>query len=287
MKATWKKYLLNASLIIVGGGLIFLLVETIRAKNTGFETKTLWDWMELLVIPVVLAVGAFYLNRSERTVERQIAERRIKEDRQLAEDRANLEREIATDRQQEAALQAYFDRMADLLLEKKLLTTKDKEVRDVARIRTISVLQMLDENRKGLVIKFLYEAELISKSTPIVNLQGAYLVQAELYQTNLQDAYLVGVDLRQALLFDTNLAGANLARANLYRTNLLTSKLAGANLSLSNLQGANLLSANLKGAILRNAILLEANMRGAMLDGADMDGVLLKGATMPDGTIHE
>ena len=64
MKPTWKKYLLYASLIIVGGGLILLLVETIRAKNTGFETKTLWDWMELLVIPFVLAGGAFYLNRS-------------------------------------------------------------------------------------------------------------------------------------------------------------------------------------------------------------------------------
>lgn len=64
MKPTWKKYLLYGS-VIVGGILLFLLEETIRLKNTGFERKTLWDWMELLVIPFVLALAAYLLNRSE------------------------------------------------------------------------------------------------------------------------------------------------------------------------------------------------------------------------------
>ena len=94
MKSRWKQYLLYASLMFVGGSLVFILIETVRAKNTGFETKTLSDWMELLIIPLFLAGGAFYLNRSERTTER----------------------EIAADRQQEAALQAYIDRMSELLI---------------------------------------------------------------------------------------------------------------------------------------------------------------------------
>src|SRR6185436_681231 len=98
MNSRWKQYLLYASLITVGGGLIYILVETVKAKNTGFETKTLWDWMELLIIPLILAVGAFFLNRSER----------------------KTEREIAKDRQQEQALQSYFDQMTELLLEKDL-----------------------------------------------------------------------------------------------------------------------------------------------------------------------
>lgn len=107
MKSTWKTYLLYASLVIVGGCLVFILVETVRAKNTGFETKTLWDWMELLIIPLVLAIGAFFLNRSERATERETTNKR-----------AELEREIAKDRQQEAALQAYLDRMSDCCLRK-------------------------------------------------------------------------------------------------------------------------------------------------------------------------
>ena len=110
MKRAWKTYLLYGSAIVAVGVLAYILIETVRLKNTGFETKTLWDWMELLVIPLVLAIGAFYLERSERAV-----------DRKTADDRAKLERELATDRQQEAALQAYLDRMAELLLKENLL----------------------------------------------------------------------------------------------------------------------------------------------------------------------
>ena len=28
--------------------------------------KTLWDWLQLLIIPFVLAIAAFFLNRTER-----------------------------------------------------------------------------------------------------------------------------------------------------------------------------------------------------------------------------
>ena len=66
MRFIWKEYLLYATVFIVGVILLFILEETIRFGNTGFETKTLWDWMELLVIPLVLALGAFVLNRSEK-----------------------------------------------------------------------------------------------------------------------------------------------------------------------------------------------------------------------------
>ncbi len=169
MNSRWKKFFLYASLIIVGGGLIFILVKTVQAKNTGFETKTLWDWMDLFIIPLVLAIGAFFLNRSER----------------------NTEREIATDRQQEAALQSYPDRMAELLLKEKLRTTKNKEVRNVARTRTLTVLRGLDVKRKGLVLRFLHEAELVKSPEPIVNLFGADLQNADLHRVDLEGAVML------------------------------------------------------------------------------------------------
>jgi len=168
MNQSLKKYLLYALYILVGVGLVYGLIQVIligySASWTGFTTKTLWDWMELLIIPLVLAGGVFYLNRSERAVERRIAEDRTKEDRRLADDRAKLEREIATDRQQEAALQAYIDRMAELLLKEELRNSEEnEEVCNVARIRTLTVLRGLDPKRKGLVLLFLKEAELINK----------------------------------------------------------------------------------------------------------------------------
>src|SRR3990172_95740 len=124
-----------------------------KSKNTGFETKTLWDWMELLIIPLVLAIGAYYLNRSER----------------------NTDREISTDRQKEEALQTYLDQMADLLLKKNLRTSENEEVRNVGRTRTLTVLRGLDKTRKGIVLKYLHEAGLVAKEKTIISLRGADL----------------------------------------------------------------------------------------------------------------
>ncbi len=60
--------------------------------------KTLWDLMELLIIPAVLAIGSILFNQAQKANELKIAEQRNKN-----------EQEIATDRQREAALQSYID----------------------------------------------------------------------------------------------------------------------------------------------------------------------------------
>lgn len=247
MKSIWQKYLLYASIVIVGG---YILFETIRLKNTGFEGKSLWDWMELLIIPAVLAVGAFYLNHSERAVERQIAE-----------DRAKLEREIATDRQQETALQAYIDRMSELLLKDKLRTTRNKEVRNVARTRTRSVLDGLDSMRKRFVLAFLFEAKLINTPEPVIYLVGANLKNVNLYMANLESSVLHGANLQYSNLNFASLQNADLSRVNLEY----------ASLSLTNLIGADLTYAVLRNANLTYAFLRNTDLRGANLDNANLE----------------
>jgi len=136
MKKGWKTFWPGIRKSIVVGLIVFLIAQAVlffyTIPESGFSGKTLWDWMELLLIPMLLAAGAFSLNRSERVSERRRIEERTKEDRKLAEGRAKLEREITTDRQQEAALQAYLDRMADLLLKENLRTGENKDIRDIA-----------------------------------------------------------------------------------------------------------------------------------------------------------
>ena len=167
-------------LFVIAAILIFAIWRASFVSWTGFgdfttptgefiRGKTVWDWMGLLVIPLTLLIGGYILNRSEREIERKIAS-----------DGAELEREIAKDRQREQAFQAYIDRMSDLLLEKKLRTTEEAEVKDIARTRTLSVLRGLDSRRKGQVVQFLYEAKLLTKKNNIVNLQGADLEGADL-----------------------------------------------------------------------------------------------------------
>jgi len=274
MNSRWKQYLLYASvIIIVGGGLLFILIETVRAKNTGFETKTLWDWMQLLVVPLVLAIGAFYLNRSER----------------------NAEREIAKDRQQEAALQVYFDQMTELLLEKDLGNTENLEVRLVAKTRTLTVLRGLDGQRKKYVLQFLRDAILIGgifegiPKSPVFD-----LVEADLSHADLRDAKLWHIDLRETNLQHANLRNASIGWTHLEKADLRYAKMQGAFSKMSWFMGADLSYADMSNGHFYDtnttaAILEFANLKGAEFGNPKALEIVksLKGATMPDGTIHE
>src|SRR3989442_8117273 len=90
--------------------------------------KTLYDWLQLAIIPAALAFGVWWLTRLQQqrdqqladdraNIEREAAEKRAQTEREAAEKRDQTEREIATDNQHEAALQAYIDNMSALLLE--------------------------------------------------------------------------------------------------------------------------------------------------------------------------
>src|SRR5919199_800435 len=85
-------------------------------KLTGFQGKTLWDWMQLLIVSAALAgVGLLFNDYSTKT--------------QL---------KIAEDSQQETTLQTYIDNISELLLDRHLRTAQhDAEIRDVARTRTL------------------------------------------------------------------------------------------------------------------------------------------------------
>ena len=175
--------------------------------------KTLYDWLQLLFIPVVLAVAGFWFNHRER---------------KAAELRAKAEQEIALDNQQEAALQEYIKEMSELLLHEKLLKSQpEDEVRKIAYVRTFTILPRLNGERKGSVLRFLHDANLLDDVPPIIDLHHA--------------------DLRGAQLKFANLHGADLSGADLSGANLELADLSGADLEDTNFRDANLLLANLKG----------------------------------------
>src|SRR6266567_783495 len=123
-------------------------------EATGFLNKSLWDWLQLLIVPLALAVAALVFQLANTRTERQIARQRYEQDQH-----------IALDKQREDLLQAYLDRMSELLLKESLRTSPSEEVRNVARVRTITVLTQLDARRIGYVFTFLREAGLISTTS--------------------------------------------------------------------------------------------------------------------------
>jgi hypothetical protein len=158
------------------------------------------------------------------------------------------EQKLAQDRDEETLLQNYRDKMDELLLPPHNLRSspEDSPVRNIARGRTLTVLKDLNADRKGAVVRYLYESKLIEAGNLIINWAGA----------NLQ-----GADLKRA-----NLAGADLTDTNLHRANLARTLLAGANLARTLLAEANLQEANLKKVNLKAAILsLSPNPKGFRL----------------------
>ncbi len=134
---------------------------------TGFQTKTGWDWLQFLILPIMLAVGVFWLDQLQNAREQK-----------TAKERERLERESREDNQHETALQTYIDRMSELLRDKgdPLRESKpEDEVRNIARVRTLAVLPRLDKGRKKSVLQFLHESGLIEKGNSIIDLSGADL----------------------------------------------------------------------------------------------------------------
>ena len=137
--------------------------------------------------------------------------------------------------------------MRSLLLEEDLLDSQEGvAVRELARDRTLGVLNILDSDRKRIVVLFLRETSLISSyEDTIVDLSGA----------NLRDA-----NLREARLVNTSLGTQGFLTPHDERTDL-------------------------SGADLSGAILLGANLKGAILTGADLSGALV-GTTDPNLPWH-
>jgi hypothetical protein len=216
----------------------------------GFRGKTLWDWLQLLIVPAILIAVTFAWSATQTRSDNK------REDRRIAADRAAAEKA-----RQDATLQAYLDEMSGLMLKEKLRTSKDIGVRDVARTITLTTLRRLDGERKAEIVQFLFEASLLN-DYPVVNLEGADLEHA-----NLQSATLtfgggfgpvVGANLTGADFTDANLAGAYLDFADLTRANLKRADLVGAHLAEANLTGANLEDAELSNANLEDANLEDA-----------------------------
>jgi hypothetical protein len=306
--------------------------HTIRGPSAGTVVRTevyqpgksLWDWLQLLgvlAIPVAVGFGTVWFTHTQQQrdqlladqratsereaaekraqTERDAAEKRAEAEREAAEKRAQTEREIALDSQREAALQAYINKMSELLIQQELCRSNpDAEARIVARVLTLTVLPRLDGERKARVLQLLYESKLIGKDNKIVDLSGADFTGAYLIGTNLHEAFLGG-----AILDEADLGGANLTGADLHEANLT-----GADLTGADLRGAYLCGAGLIGAHLNGTYLNEANLRGAYLTGADLTGAYLleanlrfakvtdeqlakaeslEGATMPDGKKHD
>jgi hypothetical protein len=254
------------------------VISTKKTESEHFQSaKTLWDWLGLagtVAIPIVL----FQFQRGEQ----RRSDERAKLEKQQADKQSMSEKEIAAINLREDVLQCYIDRMSELLINQDtrteliLNTTKnddanhDNPVRDVARIRTITILRRMegDTERQDRVLHFLRDAELLE----------FLLSRAKLDRIDLSNANLYGINFTNTDFRGANLSGVNLRGSHLHASNLSGANLSDADLNRAFLTSANCSDANLSNANLENAILglsdqgLKVNFNGANFHGANLKG---------------
>jgi uncharacterized protein YjbI with pentapeptide repeats len=268
----WAAPIAVVALVVLG----FVAIGYIQGRwtwdGTGFEGASLWDWLDLLIVPVALGIGGIWFQRAQRSreIERQ-------------ESQGQRELEVQEQRAQDDLLQAYLDQMGQLLLDADQPLDKAgpfDTVSRLARARTLTVLQRLDGRRKTSVLRFIYEADLVSYAEPEEHLIGLNLVFT-LSHADLSAAALQGTEFPYIYLANANLIGANLRLANLNEAQLLEANLFKADLSRASLLNrVNLFQAYLVEAVLREVYLDEANLSHATLRKADLSDAKLSKADL-------
>jgi uncharacterized protein YjbI with pentapeptide repeats len=225
----------------------------------------------------MLALGAFYLNSAADFRDSQIAQER-------------KQQEILTD---------YFSKMQGLIVE----TKKSKETpgskesnseerllpefRPTAKALTLSVLEQLDGKRKGKVITYLAESQLITvdnnklSTQPEIKLDGANLDDIELGNNGQRNS--LNED-EMTIIDKIKIKNANMKRANLSGLQLLYSELNGSNLENATLENVNFTGSKMIGSRFINGKITDVNFTDVRLGKTIFDNVKLENIKISDKT---
>lgn len=229
----------------------------------GLNDKTLWDVLSLLCTAAIpLTIGLMTLKQADSA-------RQQEEQSQIRND----------DNQKAKIMSDYLDAMTKYLLEDSAKAPISSKATMIARARTLNTLRQLDANRKGQLLKFLYEANLVTPCKPDAVTGKA--TNCKVSKLGLNEARL------DAVTFDIpipmpgiELTGASLPKAELPGIDLTRAQLQKANLEGANLEGATLTQAQLNSVILRDAKVTDADLGKAVLTKSLLSNVDLRGSRL-------
>jgi uncharacterized protein YjbI with pentapeptide repeats len=255
---------------------------------TGFKEKKLWDFLQLLFVPLVLAIVGvgFQQFAKEREYSQQKADRereqlqqRADKEREQLQQRADKEKEleVANDRERQKILSDYFDQMAVLLQQKLLYVSVESEIFSIAQSKTVTALQSLDPRRQQAIIQYLEAAGLNLLDSKKGLLYESRMSKVDLRKGNFSGSVFKNSDFSLSRLSGIDFSGAVMRGSDLNSSDLTGAKLGGIDLSQANLRGTGLVSSDL-----RVANLISADLTGADLTGADLTGANLAAANLEE-----
>uniref|UniRef100_UPI0040488503 pentapeptide repeat-containing protein n=2 Tax=Yoonia sp. TaxID=2212373 RepID=UPI0040488503 len=212
---------ISAAILIIPAILVALVWKIWRPNWLGFRDKSLWDWIGVLAVPMVVGFATFLLSAAQAKIER--------------------------DRSSENALQRYFGRVTDLALDERL-QNRSEMVAAIGRAETMAILRLVEGERAGRAFAFLAEMNLLN--TFAVEFEGLDLTGAELKGLDLagldfEASEFRGADFEGADLRNVDFEGAILINADFKEADLRQASFDEANLKGAELDGADMRGANL------------------------------------------
>ncbi len=281
-------------IIIIGFSIIIFLRFVYKIPFIGsiwkylFGEKTLWDWLELLLIPVgLLIIGIYFTNyftsqQMDVNVEKvryEVTQNYLdifKKENFLTEFKQEVDYAVKNQSELKKAIEQNPENVCfhyyKYLPKNNLLTSKTKLVLEqLTKLKTSKYSKSIEKKH---ILEFLRSSELIKKGQNQETQKYNYLMipfadmsSSDLYYADLSNTCLDSVKF-------SSYDGSYTSTSDMRRIKLNGSILTGAIL-----KGANLRYADLRGAELKNSSLENADLRGANLSGAKVYNTkALKGA---------
>ena len=236
----WRNRNLLWAVVVALAVWILVLASIIVDDFGGFQEIGFWEWVGVLIIPVVFATGTALLTNAQ--TQHELAGAHV--------------------RAQDEAIQQYLDQMSNLLVVEKMREKPpESDLFMLAEARTLAVLLKLDGDRKRVPLKLIARLELINVASPSLSLKNAGLNDADLHELTLLNVCLMGADLRL-----TDLMGADLRESDLTWVDMRGADLRRAILTDASLAHSNLVPYDRRNPALLNVLHLRNGSDPSQLD---------------------
>lgn len=226
----------------------------VSVKDPKIEpAKTLFDWLKLIIIPFSLGLIGWSYKEAEKSKAKKTEEERARNE----------------------TLDSFFKIITKLLRDFNLNADPTPHTRAIAKTRLNMSLFQLDGARKGKVLQFLYESDLIDKN-PKYKLLGANFNDAILDNIVLGEAEIRGAFFKNASIKNANLNGIILNSSNLENADLSGSQVRDADFSYMNLRKCKLKNMDLTSVNFEGADLTLANLKGSTIKKEQLDSIYIK-----------
>lgn len=240
-----------------------------RRTFSGAKPNQVTKVCSSLLVPVMIAVFTIVttvlqmnLAKQQREQDLRIAQENREKDVRIEDSRRTAEILAQQDQQMNTILAAYLQGMSELMLS-KTFTLADPLITTVIRAKTLTTLGQLDGKRKAHLIRFLYEAKMMTTGRSSID---------------LTDADLSGVDLTNYKMSNVSFMECNMSKAifresNLYDVDFINTQLNGASFDESHLLRVYFDKTNLTNASFIHADIYFSRFIDVTLTNADLTKV--------------